>query len=135
MTDVGAELFEVRVETSFEAAHRSGPAGDEVPLHHHLWSVAVRARASVLDGIGVVLDFRRLRAAADEVVAELDQRVLEDLPPFHEGSATPDEVARWIFGQLEARLPPGRAWLHAVEIDAGADEAGDFSPEVNRRLR
>lgn len=120
----GAELFEVRVVTSFEAAHRRGRTGAQAPLHHHLWNVAVRARARELDGIGVVLDFRRLRAATDEVVAELDQRVLEDLPPFHEAPATADRVARWIFDRLRERLPGGRAWLHAVEIDAGDGEEG-----------
>jgi len=121
---LGGELVEVRIQTSFEAAHRRGPEGADAPLHHHLWDVAVRARARELDAIGVVVDFRRLRAVTDDVVRELDQRVLEDLPPFHERPATPSEVARWIFGRLEDRLPAGRAWLHAVEVEAGEAEVG-----------
>ena len=38
-------MFEVRVESSFEAGHRCGPGGEETSLHHHEWQVAARARA------------------------------------------------------------------------------------------
>ncbi|MFQ5744255.1 MAG: 6-pyruvoyl tetrahydropterin synthase family protein [Acidobacteriota bacterium] len=111
-------MFEVRVETTFEAAHGCGPDGALVPLHHHAWKVAVRARARQLDKMGLVVDFRRLRAAADGAVAELDQRVLEDLEAFSGQAPTPAAVAEWLFHQLRSGLPGPRCWLEAVEVEA-----------------
>lgn len=109
--------FEVRVESGFEAAHRRDAAGEEVDLHHHDWKVAVRARAHELDGIGLVVDFRALRASLDRALAQLDQRVLEDLAIFAERPAIPEAVAEWLFRELEPTLPP-RCWLHGVEVEA-----------------
>ena len=125
--------FEVRVETSFEAAHSRGPDGSEVPLHHHQWQVAVRARAEELDHIGLVVDFRILRAAADEVVGELDQRVLEDLPAFADTAPTPATVAEWIFHELGRRRESGAGakasyWLEAVEVEADPGIRFEFLP-------
>jgi len=126
-----AALFEVRVESSFEAGHRRGPDGEQTPLHHHVWQVAARARSRGLDHIGIVIDFRILRAALDEVLETLDQRVLEDLEPFAATPPTPPAVAAWIFDQLREHLAAageaGKAgeageeaapWLEAVEVEA-----------------
>ena len=117
----------MRVETTFEAAHRRDPAGEETSLHHHDWQVAVRARADELDHIGLVIDFRVLRAVADEAVAELDQRVLEELDGFVDRPPTPAVVAEWLFHRLSELLASGdepdgdagrRFWLQAVEVEA-----------------
>ena len=91
-------MFEVRIETGFEAAHRRDPDGAEAPLHHHEWKVAARARSAELDQIGLVIDFRVLRAATDEVVGQLDQRVLEELPQFDGRPPLPPVVA--LYGSL-----------------------------------
>ena len=117
-------MFEVRVETSFEAAHSRDSGGGEAPLHHHEWKVAARARSRELDQIGIVIDFRVLRAAADEVVAGLDQRVLEEVPAFAGTAPTPAAVAEWIFHELEGKLKESQGdrapayWLEAVEVEA-----------------
>ena len=118
-------LFEVRVESAFEAGHRRGPDGEEAPLHHHQWQVAARARSHCLDHIGIVIDFRILRAALDEVLATLDQRVLEDLDAFADTPPTPPAVAAWIFDRLRDHLAAaGEAGadaeprLEAVEVEA-----------------
>jgi 6-pyruvoyltetrahydropterin/6-carboxytetrahydropterin synthase len=134
-------MFEVRVEAEFEAGHRRDAGGAEAPLHHHQWQVAVRARSRDLDHIGIVVDFRVLRAALDEVLSILDQRVLEDLDAFAGGAPTVPAVARWIFERLGERLPhagggdgvtePDRAhdfWLEAVEVEADAGTRFEYRP-------
>ena len=97
-------MFEVRVEAGFEAGHYRGPEGEELSLHHHQWQVAARACSNDLDHIGLVIDFRVLRAAIDEVLGELDQRVLEDTDAFRDVATTAPAVAAWIFARLEERL-------------------------------
>ena len=117
-------MFEVRVEAEFEAGHRRGLQGENLPLHHHQWQVAVRARSEDLDHIGIVVDFRVIRSVLDEILSELDQRVLEDIDGFV-------AVARWIFERLSERLThitggeggteadgKHEFWLDAVEVEA-----------------
>ena len=119
-------MFGVRIETTFEAAHSCGPDGTEAPLHHHEWKVAVRARSEDLDDIGIVVDFRILRAVADKVVAQLDQRVLEDVDGFSKMVPTPAAVAEWIFDRLEEHFQAATSEagdkhdfrLEAVEVEA-----------------
>ena len=119
-------MFEVRIETTFEAAHSRGPDGAEAPLHHHEWKVAVRASSEDLDHIGIVVDFRILRAAADKVVAQLDQRVLEDVDGFSKTAPTPAAVAEWIFDGLEDHFRSATAEAagkHDFRLEAVAVEA------------
>lgn len=130
-------MFEVRVESEFEAGHRRGLGGEEAPLHHHQWRVAVRVRSRDLDHIGIVVDFRRVRAALDEVLALLDQRVLEEVEGLADAPPTPAALARWIFARMRERLTDAGAaeehtepdtaheyWLEAVEVEA--DEGARF---------
>jgi len=134
-------MFEVRVEAGFEAGHRRGPAGEELPLHHHQWRIAVRARSVDLDHIGIVVDFRVLRAAVDATLEFLDQRVLEDVDDFAEVPPTAPIVAQWIFERLEERLehvtggesgtePDGahEFWLDAVEVEADPGTRFEYRP-------
>lgn len=134
-------MFEVRVEAEFEAGHRREPGGGEAPLHHHQWQVAVRARSVDLDHIGIVVDFRLLRSALDEVLALLDQRVLEEVEGFAEKAPTAPAVARFIFDRLRERLPhaaggdnttePDRShefWLDAVEVEADVGLRFEYRP-------
>lgn len=134
-------MFEVRVEAEFEAGHRRGPDGEELPLHHHVWQVAVRARSEDLDHIGIVVDFRVLRAALDEVLSLLDQRALEDIDDFSGIAPTAPTVAQWIFDNLSARLEKPSAaedatepdkqhdfWLDAVEVEADEGLRFEYRP-------
>ena len=132
-------MYEVRVEAQFEAGHSRGPAGEELPLHHHQWQVAVRAASRDLDHIGIVVDFRVVRTVIDEVLALVDQRVLEDLDAFAQTPPTAAAVARWLFEQIDERLqkvtggesgtePDGshEFWLEAVEVEADRDTVFDY---------
>ena len=87
----------------------------------------MRARAEKLNSMGLVVDFRQLRAAADEAVALLDQRVIEDLPEFAERPSTPAAVAEWLFGKLESAVPSPRCWLEAVEVEADPSIRFEYS--------
>ena len=134
-------MFEVRVEAEFEAGHRRGPDGEDVPLHHHQWQVALRARSQDLDHIGIVVDFRVLRSVLDEVLSGLDQRVLEDVEGFAKAAPTAPAVARWVFERLGERLAhvtgaeggteadgTHEFWLEAVEVEADSGTRFEYRP-------
>ena len=64
-------MFTVSVETHFRASHQLGlPDGSKEPLHWHDWSVVADVSSDGLNNTGVVMDFSRLKAAMDGIVAE-----------------------------------------------------------------
>lgn len=115
------ELFEVRVEVSFRATHAIGPDGRSAAPHEHHWQVAARARSERLDPIAIVVDFRRLRDDALELVGRLEGTVLEDNPALGEAHPTAPGVAAWLLERLSegARGQDYRIEAVEVECDAG----------------
>lgn len=117
MSVEASELFEVRVEVSFDATHRRGMDGALRGAHSHRWTVAAHARSRKLDSIAIVVDFRRLRDDLEELLGELAEETLEEHPEIGE-PATPLVVARWVLGRLR-REAEGESWeIHAVEVEA-----------------
>ena len=51
-------------------------------------------RAAQLDEIGISADFRKLKAAADELLERYDHRCLNDLPEFAERNPTSENLAK-----------------------------------------
>jgi 6-pyruvoyl-tetrahydropterin synthase len=111
------ELFEVRVEVEFRAAHSVAPDGTPADRHHHRWQVAVRARSESLDDIAIVVDFRRLRDDALELVSQLEGTVLEDNPALAEVPPTAPGVAEWLFERLSKDAEGADYRIEAVEVE------------------
>lgn len=111
------ELFEVRVEVAFAAAHGVGPDGAAVDRHEHRWQVAVRARSERLDPIAIVVDFRRLRDDALTLVGRLDGTVLEDNPALESHPPTAPGVAGWLLAGLAEGARGEDYRIEAVEVE------------------
>ena len=104
------ESFELFVQTEFAAAHRLREYdGNCEHLHGHNWKVDVVLRASQLDALGMALDFRDAKRLIHEVLDEFDHEYLNELPPFREVNPTTENIARFIYHALEAKLPAGTA--------------------------
>ena len=122
-------MFTVSVETGFTASHqltwRNGSkevardscperaTSDESrvtkkePLHCHNWAVIADVSSDRLDGLGLVMDFHRLKAMVDNIVAVLDNRCLEEFDYFQANNSSAENVAKYIYEQLAPRLPKG----------------------------
>lgn len=111
------ELFEVRVEVSFGASHAVGPDGGVAETHAHRWQVAVRARSELLDAIAIVVDFRRLRDDALDLVGRLDGTVLEDNAALDGAAPTAPGVAGWLLRRLAAGARGQDYRIEAVEVE------------------
>lgn len=114
-------MFEVRIETRLSASHRCDPEGRTVPSHTHEWTVAVTARSSQLDRIAIVVDFRKLRADTDRLLAELSGDDIEEHRDFAAGTASPIDVAQWILARLgrSYETKPYRVAAVTVGCDPG----------------
>ena len=110
-------MYEISVQLTFSAAHilKDYP-GDCRRLHGHNWKVIVCLRAEELDDLGMVADFRAVKAAAGEVIAELDHTLINDHPDFRDNDPSSETLAKWIYHKLQPKMDAGNHWLHAVEV-------------------
>jgi 6-pyruvoyltetrahydropterin/6-carboxytetrahydropterin synthase len=111
-----AGLFEVMIERNFSSAHQlRGYKGKCENLHGHNYKIEIYARGSELDNIGLLVDFGELKGAADEVVAYLDHRNINELPPFDEElNPSAENLARYILERVSSRVGDERVRVYKV---------------------
>ncbi len=113
-------MFRVSVETTFQASHRVGrPDGSPEPEHKHTWLATVAVSNDRLDSNGFAVDFDFLKKLLDEVVGAFDQGSIGQVDYFSGTGSSAENVARYIYEQLEPRLPR-KIHLEYVEVDEQA---------------
>ncbi|MEX1366655.1 MAG: 6-carboxytetrahydropterin synthase QueD [Nannocystaceae bacterium] len=99
------KTYDLRVVTEFSSAHvLRGYAGACERVHGHNFRVEVLVRAHELDHLGMGLDFRELLRLTEEITAELDHRLLNEVPPFDEVNPTAENLAAHIYRRLARAL-------------------------------
>ncbi len=122
-------MFLTAITASFSAAHYLREyEGKCENLHGHNWKVEVTVESSELDRAGMGLDFRVLKEKTGEVLADLDHRVLNELPAFREQNPSSELLARHIFRELRASLDGGRVRLHAVRVWESESSWAEYRP-------
>ena len=138
------DMFTVSVETHFRASHqlalppaeggRSASKGSRStgtePEHYHNWLVTADVSSNKLNSRGVVMDFHRLKAAVDNIVAELDNTALHRTDYFRRNDPSAENVAKYIYEKLEPKLPKGVKLqsIRVVEGPARRRQAGSRLP-------
>lgn len=98
-------MFELSVKTHFSAAHRLvGYDGACANLHGHNWDVEIFVRGSRLNNLGMLVDFRDIKAGIREVMKEVDHCDLNQLPGFLRENPTSENLARYLHTRLGERL-------------------------------
>ena len=102
-------MFEVSVRDNIASAHQlhgyDGPCKD---MHGHTWKVEMVVCGESLDGVGLLSDFRSLKATLKEVLKPLDHVVLNDLPAFKDLNPSTENLARHIYRSLKGPCAPLR---------------------------
>jgi 6-pyruvoyltetrahydropterin/6-carboxytetrahydropterin synthase len=113
-------MFEVSVEDTFAAGHAlRGYRGKCENPHGHNYKVQITLNGERLDDIGLLYDFKDLKAAMGEVVDRLDHQYLNDIPPFRELNPSAENMARYFYQEIGALLKKatdGRVRLKQVKI-------------------
>ncbi len=98
-------MYDLTVRGHFDAAHAlRGYPGECVRLHGHTWDVEVVVRGSRLDDVGIVYDFKTLKDDLAVVLEPLDHAFLNEVTPFDEINATAENLARYLYERLRARI-------------------------------
>lgn len=99
-------MFTISIETQFKAKHSIAlPDGSREPEHEHFWAVSMEVAADKLNSNGVVMDFAPLKAKLAAVTSKLADVSLNDIDYFRENGSTSENVAVYVFRQLEPKLP------------------------------
>jgi 6-pyruvoyltetrahydropterin/6-carboxytetrahydropterin synthase len=98
-------MFDLSVEGHFSAAHQvEGYPGDCASIHGHTYQVKVVFGTKTLNNIGLAIDFRHLKTALEQILAELDHKNLNNLAYFKEHNATAEYVAMYIFNEMKKEI-------------------------------
>jgi len=110
-------MYEISVKASFSAAHHlRGYAGSCASLHGHNWEVEVFVQGEALNGLGLLLDFRRLKQAVREELEALDHADLNSLEDFQAANPSSENLARYLYRRLSARLADGGRRVARVTV-------------------
>jgi len=127
-------MYEITVSRTFDAGHAMALYDGSVePSHRHDWKVQTTVGARELDRIGVVMDFHRLAEQVERVLADVQGRSFNDIPPFasEPGSKginpTAEQIARWFGSRIADGLPPD-VHLISVTIDEAPGCAATYRP-------
>lgn len=101
-------MYYLQTEDHFSSAHQLREyRGKCENLHGHNWRVLVRVRGARLDATGMLLDFGDLKNIVHDVLEGLDHTFLNDTPPFDRINPTAENLACYIFTEVESMLPKG----------------------------
>jgi len=112
------KTFELTVKSEFEAAHyiKNYP-GKCARLHGHNWIVEAIVRGEKLNELGILVDFKDLKSALNDVLDELDHQYLNELEIFADKNPTAENLAQEIFNRLStSKIFDGAAKLAAVKV-------------------
>ena len=115
-----AEIFTIRVETRFEAAHNLREyKGVPEPLHGHSWKVEARFCSEKLDHEDIGVDYVHVEEALRELGRQLDHRYINEIPPFDTVNPTSENIAKWFFHALDLPETRGNSKLDEVIVWEG----------------
>lgn len=111
-------MYEINVCSAFEAAHLiRGYDGKCARLHGHNWTVEVLVRGEELDKLGMLIDFKIVKAELKKILDEFDHRFLNELETFEKENPTAENLARKVFERLVlSEIFNGSAKLYGVKV-------------------
>ena len=108
-------MFELKVRDHIASAHTlHGYDGPCAHLHGHTWKVEVTVTGSDLDKVGLLVDFKVIKAKLKDVLMPLDHVNLNDLPVFSVSNPSTENLARHIYKQFAPAVAPLK--LKQVEV-------------------
>jgi 6-pyruvoyltetrahydropterin/6-carboxytetrahydropterin synthase len=98
-------MFEVSVEQTFAAGHAlRNYKGACENVHGHNFKIQVTIEGQELDQTGMLVDFLDVKQSMREVIARLDHKFLNDVPPFDVKNPSAENIAEYFYEELTSGL-------------------------------
>jgi 6-pyruvoyltetrahydropterin/6-carboxytetrahydropterin synthase len=98
-------MYELKVITDFAAAHQlRNFRGECEKLHGHNWRIEVVLSGDRLNEAGLLIDFKDVKTAANNILEDLDHSYLNDLPQFKNENPSSENIAAYLFQRLSSEL-------------------------------
>jgi 6-pyruvoyltetrahydropterin/6-carboxytetrahydropterin synthase len=111
-------MREVMIEMTFSSAHAlRGYRGKCENTHGHNYRVEVYVRGKELNDIGLLVDFKDLKAATKKVVDYLDHKNINELPPFDiELNPSAEHLAGYFLEEVGRQINDDRVQVYKVRV-------------------
>lgn len=97
-------MYEIKVKTSFSAAHNlKNYHGKCEHLHGHNWIVEAIFAYDLLDKDGMALDFRLARKMTKDAIEKLDHSYLNELKILKKMNPTSENIAKFIYDSIKKK--------------------------------
>tara|TARA_B100000686_G_C16570385_1_gene852618 strand:+ start:250 stop:618 length:369 start_codon:yes stop_codon:yes gene_type:complete len=111
-------MYEVVVTVNFSSAHQlRGYDGKYENLHGHNWTTTVTVRAEQLDAMEVAVDFVMLKKKTEDILARIDYKNINEIPPFDKLNPSAENIARWLFQELTKEINTIGVRVHRVQVN------------------
>lgn len=101
-------MYELIITDHFSSAHYLREyRGACENLHGHTWNVEIAISSEQVDQIGLVIDFKELKAKLKVLMDRWDHICLNDLPEFKDMNPSTENMARCLYGEFKKGLPAG----------------------------
>jgi 6-pyruvoyltetrahydropterin/6-carboxytetrahydropterin synthase len=98
-------MFEVTIEQTFAAGHAlRNYRGKCENVHGHNYRCQVTVEGRGIDEIGLLIDFVTLKKTLQTVIERLDHQWLNDFPPFDVLNPSAENIAKYIYDELNKGL-------------------------------
>ena len=109
-------MFEVTVEEKFASGHAlRNYKGKCENVHGHNYRVEVTLAGEQLDATGLLVDFVELKKVLNVIIDRMDHQFLNDVPPFDVLNPSAENMARYVFEELEKGLA-GKVPAHVSHV-------------------
>jgi len=112
-------MYLLTIEDHFSSAHQlRGYKGKCENLHGHNWRVELTVAGNTLDATGLLIDFHDLKRILKAIMNDLDHININDHAAFREQNPSSENLARYIFEQIDAELQKTapQAKAHTVTV-------------------
>ncbi len=98
-------MFEVTVEQEFASAHAlRNYKGACENVHGHNWKAQAVIEGEKLDQAGMLVDFLDVKRMLEAIIAPLDHRFLNEVPPFDVRNPSAENLAEHFYEKLRENL-------------------------------
>ena len=110
-------MFEISKEAMFSGAHSLREyKGKCEAVHGHNWKVKVFVAAKQLDRLGMVVDFTILGRELNGLLARLDHKDINAVPPFDTLNPSSENIAKYIYDEMAVRINDDRVKVSRVMV-------------------